>query len=301
MLKQRKRQIAQAEHAPLTGDAAFITTSHTLNTSQHLQHPEDWPLANSNTRKQIWICHKHQIVWVPSQPMSSVLLGLQWPNRSEPSHLLHMLKTKQHFQLCESITSACKPCSPCKLVHDSGTILGQVNRFCFHFRLAATIFWHFQGACATVTYSAALQLDLLLQGQASQSTQAAPPMKYCTGELQHSHPTPALPDGVSTGRPVTIRRGTAQLSHSGRRAVPCPRGRLGNTCATEAARAWAFLPASLGGSERSAHSSDTHWVTGRGPPLRGAQFSLAWTCQWGRKKKKRGRQRAWEQRQETHV
>lgn len=90
-----------------------------------------------------------------------------------------------------------------------------------------------------------------------------------------AQPSDALPDGVSTGRPVTIRRGTAQLNHSGRKAVPCPRGRLGNTCATEAARAWAFLPASLGGSERSAHSSDTHWVTGRGPPLRGAQFSLA--------------------------
>lgn len=226
MLKQRKRQIAQAEHAPLTGDAAFITTSHTFNTSQHLQHPEDWPLANSNTHKQIWICHKHQIVWVPSQPMSSVLLGLQWPNRSEPSHLLHVLKTKQHLQLCDSITSACKPCSPCKLVHDSGTILGQVNRFCFHFRLAATIFWHFQGACATVTYSAALQLDLLLQGQASQSTQAAPPMKYCTGELQHSHPTPC-PMGFPQGDPWPSDAALPSSATAGEKLPPAPEADLG--------------------------------------------------------------------------
>lgn len=300
MLKQRKRQIAQAEHAPLTGDAAFITTSHTFNTSQHLQHPEDWPLANSNTRKQIWICHKHQIVWVPSQPMSSVLLGLQWPNRSEPSHLLHVLKTKQHFQLCDSIKSACKPCSPCKLVHDSGTILGQVNRFCFHFRLAATIFWHFQGACATVTYSAALQLDLLLQGQASQSTQAALPMKYCTGELQHSHLTPC-PMGFPQGDPWPSDAALPSSATAGEKLSPAPEADLGTRVQPKPRGPGPFfLPRWVAVKEAHILQIPIGWQAGAHPC---AVPSSHWLelVNGGEKKKKRGRQRAWEQRQETHV
>lgn len=188
--------------------------------------------------------------------------------------MLHVLKTKQHFQLCDSIKSACKPCSPCKLVHDSGTILGQSKQILLSFQARCNHFLTLPGCLCHSNIFSSSTVGPLITGTGIPVYPGSSPYEvlYWGATAQ---PSDALPDGVSTGRPVTIRRGTAQLSHSGRKAVPCPRGRLGNTCATEAARAWAFLPASLGGSERSAHSSDTHWVTGRGPPLRGAQFSLA--------------------------
>lgn len=53
-----------------------------------------------------------------------------------------------------------------------------------------------------------------------------------------------------------------------------------NTCAREAVRA-AALPPRVAVQEAPAHSSHAHWVTGAGPPPRGAPLPLARSCQWG--------------------
>lgn len=150
--KQRKTQIGYISE----WRCYIINVFQTLNTllqAPLLKLPDQRPLGNSDTHKQIWI---H---WEPDPPATT------WTWKAEQSTTLKVNYRHGHnvqicpvclgqaclFQLCQLIPPTYHFCCHCKLIHSSAD-------FALYFKLAATIFWHFQntffcGSTATLSKS----------------------------------------------------------------------------------------------------------------------------------------------------
>lgn len=133
--KQRKTQIGYISE----WRCYIINKLNTLLQAPLLKLPEQRLLGNSDTHKQIWI---H---WEPDPPATT------WTWKAEQLTTLKVNYRHGHnvqicpvclgqaclFQLCQLIPPTYHFCCHCKLIHSSAD-------FALYFKLAATIFWHFQ-------------------------------------------------------------------------------------------------------------------------------------------------------------
>lgn len=287
---------------PLNGDVTIITIFQTCNTSSQALPPSSlsqapWP---KTTGWQWYTPADLDTLITPDPPATiwtwkveqfTILIVNYW-HKHKPQ-ICPVLRQACFFQLCQLITSTYQSCLSYKPVRCSGYI----SRFCFVLQACSSHFLTLPGhLCQNIIFCRSMVGPLIIASQKSRYSSLfwLPPCKtlYWQAIVKTSHARLAqhgFKDDLCADRWPSANKGRAGVPQpqEGRAAPSQRRPSLKHVYTRSCVGLGPFfLPPWVAVKEAPAHSSDAHWVTGAGPPLRGAQLSLASTCQWGEKRQR---------------